>query len=95
MARATVEELSEDLGGYLERVKGGEDVVVVEGDTPIARLSPATEDSLEEHLRRMKREGRIRLGPRRISEEFWNAPMAEDPQGLVSKALIEEREEGR
>jgi antitoxin (DNA-binding transcriptional repressor) of toxin-antitoxin stability system len=95
MARATVEELSADLGAYLERVKAGEDVVVVEGDTPIARLSPATEDSLKEHLRRMEREGRIRLGPRRISEAFWNASMAEDLQGLVSRALLEEREKGR
>lgn len=94
MARATVEELSEDLGGYLERVKAGEDVVVVEGDTPIARLTPAGPESEEERLRRMEREGRIRLGPGRVPDAFWTLERAKDPEGLASNALREEREEG-
>ncbi len=36
----------------------------------------------------------IRPG-RPISEEFWELPKVEDPEGLLLKALLEDREQGR
>jgi hypothetical protein len=37
----------------------------------------------------------IRLGSGRLPKKFWALPRGEDPQGLVLKALLEEREGGR
>lgn len=41
MTTATVDELRARLGEYLERVEGGEEVIVVRGGAPIARFAPA------------------------------------------------------
>lgn len=48
-----------------------------------------------ERLERLEREGKIRLGTGRIREEFWSLPRPEDPEGLLLKALLEDREQGR
>ncbi len=32
---------------------------------------------------------------RAVSEEFWKLPKLEDPEGLLLKALLEDREQGR
>ncbi|CAA9466835.1 MAG: hypothetical protein AVDCRST_MAG02-3202 [uncultured Rubrobacteraceae bacterium] len=31
----------------------------------------------------------------RISDDFWDLPWPEDPDGLLLKALLEDREQGR
>ncbi|HEX6709828.1 MAG TPA: hypothetical protein VF068_05795 [Rubrobacter sp.] len=36
----------------------------------------------------------IRRG-RPVSEEFWKLPKVKDPEGLLLKALLEDREQGR
>lgn len=95
MAKATIDELRANLTVYLDRVKAGEDVLVVEGQTLVARISSAGIEGEQERLQRLEREGRIRLGTGTVSEAFWNAPQGRDPQGLGLKALLEEREEGR
>jgi hypothetical protein len=37
----------------------------------------------------------VRKGSGKISEEFWELPWPEDPEGLLLKALLEDREQGR
>lgn len=37
----------------------------------------------------------MRKGTGRVSEEFWELPKPEDPEGLLLKALLEDRREGR
>jgi hypothetical protein len=43
----------------------------------------------------MEKQGLIRLGPGRLPKDFWKIPRPEDPEGLVLKALLEDREAGR
>jgi hypothetical protein len=43
----------------------------------------------------MEKAGLIRLGPGKLPKDFWKMPRSEDPEGLVLKALLEEREGGR
>lgn len=49
-----------------------------------------------ERLLRMAAEGKIRLPERWPTKEsievFWKMPMPEDPEGLVLKDLLEDRE---
>ena len=93
MARATIDELRANLTTYLDRVRAGEDVLVVGGHTLVARITAAGIEDEQERLRRLERQGRVRLGSGTVSEAFWNAPQGKDPQGLGLKALLEEREE--
>jgi hypothetical protein len=46
-------------------------------------------------LAKMEKQGLIRLGTGKLPQNFWTMPRGEDPQGLVLKALLQERENGR
>jgi len=37
----------------------------------------------------------VKLGTRRLPKDFWRMPRPKDPNGLVMKALLEERAAGR
>lgn len=88
--------LKASLSRYLDRVKAGEEVIVTERDRPIARIVPiAGVPGTPEHLRKLEREGRIRLGSGRLPRDFWRLPRPSDPAGVVGRAVEEEREEGR
>ena len=92
---AMVSELKAGLSAYLARVKSGEEVIVTERGTPVAKLVPIprTADHEMERLRDLERRGLIKLGTGKIPPEFWDMPRPEDPGDGVLKALLEEREE--
>ncbi len=94
---AAVSELKAGLSAYLARVKAGEEVVVTERGTPVAKIIPLRrEDDPEmQRLRELERQGILRIGTGRLPDDFWDWPRPEDPDGLVLKALLEERETGR
>jgi hypothetical protein len=43
----------------------------------------------------MEKRGLMRLGSGKLPKDFWTMPKAEDSEGLVLRALLEERERGR
>lgn len=95
---AQVSELKAGLSAYLEHVKRGEQVIVTERGRSIAKLVPIpqSQDPEMERMRRLEREGRVIVhGTGRIPPEFWLYEPPADPEGLVLKALLEERREGR
>ena len=57
-------------------------------------MSEERERRERERLEEMERQGKIVLGTGRIPEDFWEMPRPEDPEGLVRKALEEDRENG-
>ena len=95
---AKVSELKASLSKYLARVKAGEEVIVTERGKPVAKLVPILRDDDDvemERLRELERRGVLTIGTGKLPDDFWNRPMPEDPDGLVLKALLEERESGR
>ncbi len=58
------------------------------------RLTPE-EQELKERLMRSGELITRTKGSGRISEDFWDLPKPEDPEGLLLKALLEDREQGR
>lgn len=94
---AKVSELKASLSKYLARVKAGEEIVVTERGRAIAKLvpMPRDEDAEMERLREMERRGVLTIGTGKLPDDFWDRPMPEDPDGLVLKALLEERRSGR
>ena len=96
MKTATVSKLKASLSAYLRQVKAGEEVLVTERGRPIAKLAPAVgSETLPEHLIEMEKQGLIKRGSGNLPKGFWDLPRPKDPKGLVLKALLEEREEGR
>ena len=96
---AQVSELKAGLSAYLARVKRGEEVLVTERGTPIARLVPIEQrgaaSALEARVERLIREGRIvRHGTGRVSEEFWKLPLPKVKEGSMVQAVLDEREAG-
>jgi len=94
-----IAELKEHLSQYLARVKAGEEIVVADRGTPVARLVPAiprTDDEELADLRDLERQGIVRMGSGdgRIPPEYWEMELPLDPDGTVLAALLEEREEG-
>ena len=96
MKTAAVSELKARLSEYLNRVKAGAEVLITDRGKPVARLVPVQRaKNMRESLTRMEKQGLIRLGSGRLPEGFWTMPRPEDSQGLVLRALLEERGEGR
>ncbi len=96
MPTAAVSELKARLSAYLSKVKAGAEVLITDRGKPIARLVPISRSkNTRESLVRIEKQGLIRIGSGKLPKDFWAMPRAEDPKGLVLKALIEERKKGR
>jgi prevent-host-death family protein len=85
-------ELKNRLGKYLQRVRGGESVVITDRGVPIAELRPLTEDHLspEQRLERMADAGDLTLpgAGKRLAR-----PRLLTVRGkLLSTSLLEDRE---
>ena len=97
MRKASVSILKAQLSQYLAAVKAGEEVVVTDRGTPIARLVPIGEaHDPEGRVAMLIREGQMKAPT--SSVRYTLRPLEElpkDPQGLVMQAILEERREGR
>jgi antitoxin (DNA-binding transcriptional repressor) of toxin-antitoxin stability system len=77
----------------LDKVKGGEEVIVTDRGHAVARVVPYTRSGptpaeYEELIRR----GIIRPAKRKPTPDSLRMPRVADPEGLALKALLEERE---
>ncbi len=96
MKTASVSNLKTHLSDYLNQVKAGAEVLITDRDKPVARLVPISRVQVtRESLARMEKQGLIKIGSGRLPRDFWAMPRGEDPKGLVLRALIEERGEGK
>lgn len=98
MLIAEVTELQADLSHYLEQVQAGEDVVVTDRGKQIARLVPVQRSSpvASGEYAELVARGLLIPAERKASpDDLRDLPRLSDPDGLLLKALLEEREEGR
>jgi prevent-host-death family protein len=94
MESAAISEFKARLSEFMGRVKAGEEIVVTERGKPVARVIPVRpNEHSDNHLLQLEKEGVIRLGKSKLADDFWKMKKAEDPEGAILKALIEEREE--
>lgn len=92
---ASIAELKKCLSAYLKHVKAGEEVVITERGNIIARIVPYTRSgATPAEYEAMIKSGQIRPGTGTLGPEFWDQPRIADPDGLVLKALLDERESG-
>jgi prevent-host-death family protein len=96
MKIAAVSKLKAHLSEYLNQVKAGSEIIITDRGKPVARLVPVSRvRTMRESLATMERQGLIKLGSGKLPKGFWTMSRPEDPDGLVLKALLEERGEGR
>jgi len=94
--RASVASLKARLSEYLDAVKAGEEIIVTDRNTPVARIVPVSAALRQEALVKwLIRSGLARPGTGKLPARFWTLPRPKDKGGHVLRALLEEREEGR
>ena len=94
MKKASVSDLKNQISRYLDYVKQGETVLVLDRTVPVAELKPVTGRSSSGKFVALERKGIIRLGSGKISEKFFREKL-QGKRGRVLDALLEEREKGR
>ena len=94
MRKASVSELKNQISRYLDYVKHGETVLVLDRSVPVAELKPVTGKSSSGKLLALERKGIIRLGSGSIPEQFFKGKLG-GKRAKTLDALLEEREKGR
>lgn len=96
MKTAAVSQLKASLSGYLAAVQAGEEVLVTDRGTPIAKLVPIDKGAsdIPSRLAGLEKAGLVRIGGG-LSPDFWDLLPGDDPGDRVLQALLAEREENR
>jgi prevent-host-death family protein len=92
MTTVHVADLKNRLSHYLRRVKAGEEIVVRQRNTPIARIVPLPDLDSEEAA--LVAAGKLRPGEGPIPESFWSLPAPRVPLERVLRAVRAERDAG-
>jgi prevent-host-death family protein len=96
MKTVAISKLKAHLSDFLNQVKAGSEVLITDRGKPVGRLVPLSRaQTPRDSLARMEKQALIKLGSGKLPKDFWKMPRAKDPQGLVLRALLEEREAGR
>lgn len=98
MKKATIAELKNNLSRYLEHVKGGGSVLVLDRDQPVAQIVPlqprgSGSGANEEWLVRLERRGLIRRGTGGLPDWLGRRKPLR-LRGSALKDLLGEREGG-
>jgi antitoxin (DNA-binding transcriptional repressor) of toxin-antitoxin stability system len=100
MKQAKISELKKHLSRYLDLVRGGETVQVLDRDEPIAQLvpiparTPAAQASDEARLTELERRGLVRRGSGQLPASILETDPPGPPAGVL-EALLDERRHGR
>ncbi len=95
MEKATISELRKHLGAYIEKVRAGESVLILDRNRPVARLvGVAAQEPADDWLARLESEGLLRRATGPIPKELLEEPPAK-PGKSVLEALIEGRRSDR
>ena len=93
MKSVNVAELKNRLSAYLNDVRTGQEILVRDRQTPIARILPVTVGAAaDEELRLLAAQGRIRLGGEPLDESFWDLTAPRVRTSVLKRALEQERD---
>ncbi len=95
MKTASVSEAKNRLSYYLNLVKNGEVVFIMNRGTPVAKLEALTHsESDDERLKRLYKAGILRPAKKKLTPDFFNSFKRVVPKGDVDivKMIREERD---
>lgn len=91
MKSVNVAELKSRLSAYLNEVRTGEEILVRDRQTPIARILPVTRSDDDEELQLLAAQGKLRLGEP-LDDAFWELPAPRVRREVLKRALEQERD---
>ncbi len=95
MNKATISQLKNHLSAYLRKVRGGQTILIVDRDEPVARIERVEAGgAVDDRIGRLERAGLLRRAVRRLDPGLLAAE-APKPRRSVLEALLEDRREGR
>ena len=98
MLVATITEAKNGLSALIDRVKGGESVLIVDRGTPVARLESAVGATADPagRLARLQRSGAVRVARASPQTKLLAIPPPQPTHGASAvSALLDERRGGR
>jgi antitoxin (DNA-binding transcriptional repressor) of toxin-antitoxin stability system len=92
MRTAKISELKAKLSAHIEYVKNGEEVLILDRNTPVARLAPAgLVDDEDERMRRLIARGIITPARDPENKAGYRPSPAGNPQEVMDRIWEEER----
>ena len=98
MKKASITEVKNNLSAFIDRVKGGSPVLIVDRGRPVARLEPVggIGSGDDERLVRLVRDGVVRPARGGASRELFSTKPPQAKKGASGvRALLDERRDGR
>jgi prevent-host-death family protein len=97
MKKATISQAKNQLSQLIDWVKGGETVIIMDRNVPVAKLEPiASSQEVDPtgRLERLERQGLITRGKKKLPKNFFDRPLPKvKAGGDILKAILDEREE--
>lgn len=95
MEAASISEVKNGLSAIIDRVKGGESIVVTDRGIPVAVIEPVTHLDLGDHLARLERAGLLTRAKGTLPDDFFNLGGPALPEGIdLVESILEERRSG-
>ena len=94
MKKASISELKNQLSAYLQSVRAGETVLILDRNQPIARIERVADEGPSDRLAQLLRSGVLTPPSAPMPMSLLRQDAVRAPRSILA-ALLEEREEGR
>jgi prevent-host-death family protein len=92
MRTVNIGELKNQLSGYLQYVKNGEEVVIRDRSVPVARILPFRQGSRWEQEAQLVASGALKMPEQEMDwNQFFQTPAGDVSQKIIAEAAIESR----
>jgi antitoxin (DNA-binding transcriptional repressor) of toxin-antitoxin stability system len=92
MKTVNIGELKNQLSGYLQYVKNGEEIVIRDRTVPVARILPFRQEEGWDQESHLVAAGGLKMPEAPMDwNEFFHAPTGQVPQAIAVKAAVESR----
>ena len=83
-----------DVSRLPEELKSGETIELVDAGKVVAQVVPAQEQTFEERIEELARQGKVRKGTGKVPPDFLTRPLPK-AEASVLEQLLEDRRTGR
>ena len=77
-----------------EELKSGEEIELRDGGKTVATVVPVREQTIEERIEELARQGKVRKGTGKLPDDFFTRPRPK-AEASVLEQLLEDRRTGR
>lgn len=94
MKKASISELKNQLSAYLQQVRAGETVLVLDRNQPVARIERIADDSGDDRSARLQRAGVLTPPTEPLPLDLLRRPPPRAARSVLD-AMLEDRRDGR